>query len=68
MKAYKYEVVVLDFEDVGIEEITGLLKSGRYITPIILSSKTADIGEWSDDHPINKKNTMQEYCNKVFID
>jgi hypothetical protein len=66
MKAYKYEIVILDFENFGQEEITGLLKSAMGITPIIISSNVADIGDWSDDHPGNKKNTYQEYYKKVF--
>jgi hypothetical protein len=66
MKAYKYEIVVVDFEGAGKEEVTELLRMNRYINPIVLSVKEADIGEWSDDHPINKGNTITEYCEKAF--
>jgi hypothetical protein len=66
MKAYKYEIVIIDSEDVGQDEITGVLKSARHLNPTILSEAVADIGEWTDDHPANKKATFKEYYRKVF--
>jgi hypothetical protein len=66
MIAYKHSIIVVDFEGNGQEEITYLLKDNKYCNVSILDIKEKDIGEWSDDHPLNNKDTQVEYCEKVF--
>lgn len=61
MKAYKIELIVVDFEDYGAEACAQELLSCKYICPSLLSLVEADIGEWDDDHPLNlNKTTVEE--------
>ena len=66
MKAYKYEIVIIDHEEVGQEEIIGILKSSRHINPIILSQGEAEIGQWSDEHPANKRESFKDFFERIF--
>lgn len=67
MKAYKFIICFIDFENYGKEEYDLFLEQMR-VSPIILESDTADIGEWSDDHILNQlgttKETFEEYFKK----
>ncbi len=66
MKAYKLEILVIDFDEVG-DEIPSMIENARYpnhcINPDVKSVKVIDIGEWDDNHPLNKKDTSDEYYN-----
>lgn len=57
MKAYKLEVLVIDFENMGGNEIKFVIEDTRYpnrcISPEVKVIQEADIGEWRDDHPLN---------------
>lgn len=66
MKAYKLEILVIDHEDIGEEEIKELIQNTRYINPIIKNVDSADIGEWSDDHPLNKRESADEEYERLF--
>ena len=48
MKAYKFEVLVIDFEQLGGEELARTLQTNRYISPSVESIEERDIGEWTD--------------------
>ena len=58
MKAYKIEILVIDHDGVGEEEIKQVLENARYpnrcISPDVKTIKSVDIGEWHDDHQLNK--------------
>lgn len=66
MKAYKFEILVIDHEEIGKNNITEMLKNVRHLYPSILEIKEAEIGEWYDEHPLNKKETQLEYCKNIF--
>ena len=70
MKAYKIEVYVLDYDGVGEEGIKYHLENTKYpnwcIAPNVISIQEADVGEWSDDHPLNKHDSFTEEYNKLF--
>lgn len=67
MKAYKIEIVVIDFEGMGQDGVSYEIENGsRYINPNILNIKEADIGEWNDDHPLNKNSTFQDEVKRLF--
>ncbi len=57
MKAYKIELLVIDHDECGGDEIAGHIENVNYpndcISPNVLSIKEADIGEWHDNHPLN---------------
>lgn len=58
MKAYKLEVLVIDNEQYGANEVKDSIENNRYFFNSVMSIKQAEIGEWHDDHPLNKSGTM----------
>lgn len=66
MKAYKLEILVIDNECVGKEDIITLIERTKYIYPQVKKVEEADIGEWTDDHPLNKKDTHDTYYDDLF--
>ena len=69
MKAYKLEILIVDFDGVGVD-IPEMIENAKYpnhcISPHVMSVKEADIGEWDDEHPLNKRDTMKEYYKEIF--
>ena len=69
MKAYLLTVLVIDLDELGGDGITEVLENTKYpnycIAPTVVSSKTADLGEWSDDHPLNKS-LSKDVVDKFF--
>jgi len=69
MKAYKLEILVVDFDEVGAS-IPEMIENANYpnhcISPHVMSVKEADIGKWDDEHPLNKRDTMKEYYKEIF--
>lgn len=69
MKAYRLEVLVIDFDNVG-DDIPNIIENTKYpnwcISPSIIQVESRDIGEWSDDHPLNKKDTVRAEYEKLF--
>lgn len=61
MKAYKFEVLVIDFDQLGGEELARTIETNRYIDPRVESIEERDIGEWTDDHPLNKAGCSLEF-------
>lgn len=70
MKAYKIEILVIDFEEMGGKEIIDVIENTHYpnycISPKIMDIKESDIGEWHDDHPLNKRNSFKSEYQKIF--
>ena len=70
MKAYKLEILIIDHDDVGEEEIAYIIKNANYpndcISPEVKSVDEAEIGEWTDDHPLNNSNTCGAEYDKLF--
>jgi len=69
MKAYKVTLLINDHDEVG-DEIKNIIEDQKYpnycIAPLVMDIQSVDIGEWSDDHPLNKHSTMKEEFNKLF--
>ena len=66
MKLHKIEMYVPDFEDSGINDVLlDLDNLGNFIY-IVKETKTADIGEWSDDHIVNQMSTTIEKFREYF--
>ncbi len=65
IKAYKIEILVLDFEDSGEEAIKDLVERSRHLNAQVMSSKSVDI-DWSDDHPLNKCGTSARAYQDLF--
>jgi hypothetical protein len=72
MKIYKIELTVIDFHDVGVHGVCDILENTNYpndcISPNVLSSRVADIGEWGDDHPLNHSGTAESEIERLFGD
>ena len=70
MKAYKVELLVIDFENIGAEGITDELEGANYgnhcISPVVKKCEVQDIGEWSDDHPLNVSATQTPEYRRLF--
>ena len=66
MKAYKIEVLVIDHEDYGPMAIGLMMDNVKYLNTQLMSSKQVDIGEWSDDHPLNNRDTATAEYHRLF--
>ena len=59
MKAYVMQVLVIDHDGYGPENAKDIVEQTRYINASVKSFAELDIGEWSDDHPLNKHSTCE---------
>lgn len=66
MKAYKVGLLIIDNENIGEDEIRDRLENCRYVYPSVMNIQSAEIGEFHDDHPLNKKDTFEEEYNRIF--
>ena len=70
MKAYKIELLVIDFDNQSPEEITSAIENTNYgnhsINPKVKSVVTRDIGEWTDSHPLNLNKTCDAEYKRLF--
>lgn len=70
MKAYELTIKIIDLDEIGPDEIKDVLEHTRYanrcIAPEVLNIREADIGEWSDDHPLNRRDTAKAEWRRLF--
>lgn len=70
MKAYKVELLIIDHDNVGEEGIREVLENESYpnhcIAPRVKSIEGRDIGEWTDEHPLNKRLTAGAAYDQLF--
>jgi hypothetical protein len=66
-KVYK---IILQVTAVGDyqsdEEIRYMLENVRNLYPTIITMESRDLGEWYDDHPLNKKETNLAEFERLF--
>ena len=63
MKAYRIVLYVFDIERYGIEEYKAMINNAIDFADIGKCS-SADIGEWSDEHPCNQAGAdMETLCD-----
>lgn len=56
---------MIDIEELGKEEIKTIIENQDYISARNLKIETADIGKWSDAHPLNYQNgDFESYFKK----
>jgi hypothetical protein len=70
MKAYKIELLVVDFDELGKDGIIREIENANYpndcLSPRVKSVTERDIGAWHDDHPLNKFATMDNAYKEIF--
>jgi len=70
MKVYKVEVLVIDFEDIGADGVKAEIENANYgndcIRPEVKTCEERDVGEWSDSHPLNRRNTKDAEYRRLF--
>lgn len=71
MKAYKLEVLILDFDGLGEQGVVDALEGGRFsnrcISPDVRKIESREV-EWHDDHPLNKTGTTARAYQELFAD
>jgi len=72
MNAYKIELFVIDYDEIGKEQIKEYINEADFPNHCLnLKVKNVvekDIGEWHDDHPLNKKITCEAEYKRLFGD
>lgn len=64
MKAYRVEIVIVDFDELGPDGLIEELEAVNFPNDCIHLSasnvriaQVVDIGDWSDEHPLNRRGT-----------
>lgn len=69
MKVHRVVLCIMDFDNLGAKEVEAVLQNMRYpnrcMSPKVIETDTRDIGEWNDDHPLNKDQWLGEF-NRIF--
>ena len=72
MKVHRIVLTVIDFDRLGADEVCSTIENARYpndcISPFVMEIKTADCGEWSDEHPLNNRQTAAEELKRLFVE
>jgi len=70
VNVYKVELMVLDFDGIGAEGIKYAIENTKYgnrcISPEVKGCEERDIGEWSDDHPLNHRDKSDAEYHRLF--
>ncbi len=70
MQVHKIVLTVIDFDNLGLQGVTEALENARYpnrcISPRVLRAESRDIGEWTDEHPLNKRSTADTELVRLF--
>ncbi len=70
MKAYKVTLLIIDIDEIGAEEIKDVIENVHYpnrcISPDVAQIESAEIGEWYDDHPLNRTDTSTAEWKRLF--
>lgn len=68
MKAYVLQVLIVDHDELGSDNIRTTLEDASYpndcIMPEVLKLTELEIGAWNDDHPLNHRDTTQAYLDQ----
>jgi len=66
MKAYKLELLVIDYDEIGGDEMKLILENLHDLAVSVMKIESKDIGEWSDDNPLNLYNEKKEAYKNLF--
>ena len=62
---YKVELLVVDTEEMGEEQIRCEFENMRFINAEVKKIESRKV-EWTDEHPLNKSETCEEAYRKLF--
>jgi hypothetical protein len=70
MHAHVVTLTIIDLDELGAEEIKSVIENAHYpnhcISPDVVSIETVDVGEWSDEHPLNNSETSGAEWKRLF--
>lgn len=70
MKVHKVTFIVVDHDGLGAEGVKAEVENVRYpnycITPLDTVVETREIGEWRDDHPLNRFSSFAGEVARLF--
>lgn len=68
--AYKIELLIIDHDGLGADAINDVLENTKYpnhcISPEVKDTHGIDVGEWTDEHPLNQNNTSHAEYERLF--
>lgn len=68
-RVHRVELLIIDFDNLGASEITTVIECQKYpnrcISPEVKGITTKEI-EWTDDHPLNNRNTSDVAYKQLF--
>ena len=69
MKVYKLEVLIIDYDVNSVDEALSMINETRYDNHTnveAITCRETDIGEWSDDNPLNYTSKVEKEMNRLF--
>ena len=70
MKAHLLQVLVIDHDHLGVDEVERTLEDANYpndcIMPNVISCQSANIGDWHDKHPLNIVDKQEKEVERLF--
>ena len=70
MKVHRLVLMVIDFDGLGADDVVTEMVNARFsndcISPSVMDIQTREIGEWSDDHPLNCAATSDAAFDALF--
>lgn len=70
MKIHRVVLYVIDFDGLGAAEVQQVIENTKYpnrcISPSVSEVQTRDIGQWSDEHPLNQMSTAKATRDALF--
>lgn len=70
LNVYKVELMVMDFDNIGRDEVIELLENTRYpnrcISPTVAHVEQRVVDNWTDNHPLNNTSSHISEFHKLF--
>lgn len=70
MKVHLLQVLVIDHDALGVDEVERVLEDANYpndcITPSVIKSQSAEIDDWNDDNLLNHSDTQAAELDRLF--
>lgn len=69
MKVFKLTLIVVDHDGQGFDMVD-IIENQKYpnycISPTVVEIKSAEIGKWNDDHPLNSREKFRDEVQRLF--